>query len=171
MITDRQGDLVTSFPSEGWNVSWSPDSARVAVWERWGEQPRSIGVYGLDGERQKLLTGMPPWGEGDPVWSPDGRKLRLGLDWEIPLDGSAPRQLPWAKIHGDVGAAESPDGSQVSYATRRSVLLAAADGSYLQSRAFAELVIDCGEDRVDPGGAGRMVREMERRQAVVSAVR
>ena len=129
VITDAKGNIVTSFPSEGWNVPWSPDSTRVAVWERWGEEPRSIGVYGLDGERQMLLTGMPPWGEGDPVWSPNGGSLRLGLDWEIPLDGSPLRQLPWAKIHGDAWATESPDGSLVAYAVRRSLVLAEADGS------------------------------------------
>jgi hypothetical protein len=41
-------------------ISWSLDSTRVAVWVSWGEEPRTIGVYGLDGVRQTLLTGMPP---------------------------------------------------------------------------------------------------------------
>ena len=56
VISDPEGNVVASFPSEGWGISWSPDSTRVAVWVRWGE---TIGVYGLDGERQTLLT-VPP---------------------------------------------------------------------------------------------------------------
>jgi Tol biopolymer transport system component len=129
VISDREGNVVRSFPSEGWGISWSPDSTRVAVWVSWGEEPRTIGVYGLNGERQTLLTGMPPWGEADPVWSPDGGSLMLGLDWEIPLDGSTPRQLPWADLRGAAWETLSPDGSRVAYTTRTSLGVAAADGS------------------------------------------
>jgi Tol biopolymer transport system component len=78
--------------------------------------------------RQTLLTGMPPWGEGDPVWSPDGGSLRLGLNWEIPLDGSAPRQLPWADRRR-AWATESPDGSRVAYTANRSLFVSEADGT------------------------------------------
>jgi WD40-like Beta Propeller Repeat len=84
VISDPQGNVVSSFPSGGWGIPWSPDSTRVAVWVSWGEEPRTIGVYRLDGVRQTLLTGMPPWGEADPVWSPDGESLLLGFDFEIP---------------------------------------------------------------------------------------
>lgn len=54
----------------------------------------------------------------------------LALDWEIPLDGSTPRQLPWAD-RGGAAAWEnpSPDGSRVAYTTRTSLAVAAADGS------------------------------------------
>jgi Tol biopolymer transport system component len=128
VISDPEGNVVTSFPSEGWGISWSPDSTRVAVWVRWGEEPRTIGVYGLDGVRQTLLTGMPPWGEADPVWSPNGGSLMLGLNWEIPLDGSAPRQLPWADLRA-AWATPSPDGSRVAYTSRGSFVVAEADGS------------------------------------------
>ncbi|MET1011594.1 MAG: hypothetical protein ABWY83_04375 [Actinomycetota bacterium] len=128
VISDPEGNVVTSFPSDGWGISWSPDSTRVAVWVRWGEEPRTIGVYGLDGVRQTLLTGMPPWGEADPVWSPDGGSLMLGLSWEIPLDGGAPRQLPLADQRA-AWETLSPDGSRVAYTTRTSLAVAAADGS------------------------------------------
>ena len=55
------------FPSEGWLISWSPDSTRIAVWITWGE---TIGVYGLRGERQVVLE--LPGGliaPDSPVWS------------------------------------------------------------------------------------------------------
>ena len=130
VISDTEGNVVTSFPSEGWGISWSPDSTRVAVWDHWGGEPWTIGVYGLKGERQTLLT-LPfviPAGESDPVWSPDGQSLLLGT-FEIPLDGSTPRPLPW--VDRDVGWpwTYSPDGSRVAYATRNSLVVAAADGS------------------------------------------
>jgi dipeptidyl aminopeptidase/acylaminoacyl peptidase len=129
VISDAEGNVVTSFPSEGWGISWSPDSTRVAVWDHWGGEPWTIGVYGLKGERQTLLT-LPfviPAGESDPVWSPDGRSLLLG-NFEIPLDGSTPRPLPWT-YRDVVGWALSPDGSRVAYTSSKSLVVAAADGS------------------------------------------
>jgi Tol biopolymer transport system component len=133
VISDAEGNVITSFPSEGWGISWSPDSTRVAVWVHWGGEPWTIGVYGLNGERQTLLT-LPfviPAGESDPVWSPDGRSLLLG-NFEIPLDGSPPRELPWANrgVRAGPGATFSPDGSRIAYTTtRRSLFVAGADGS------------------------------------------
>jgi Tol biopolymer transport system component len=146
MISDPDGNLVTSFPGEGWLISWSPDSTRVAVWVRWGE---TIGIYGLDGERQKLLTlppGMMAPGDYDPVWLPDGESLMVPYGVEIPLDGSTPRKLPWADQH-EGEAWYSPDGSRVAYTTHTpleglvlrfgehqggSFVVAAADGSHAQ---------------------------------------
>jgi Tol biopolymer transport system component len=140
VISDAEGNVVTSFPSEGWGISWSPDSTRVAVWVRWGEEPKTIGIYGMDGERQMLLTLPFAIGpvEADPVWSPDGESLLLG-NFEIPLDGSTPRPLP---IDG-IRRTYSPDGSRVAYnsrssytvrpkPTRSSLVIAAADGSHPQ---------------------------------------
>jgi Tol biopolymer transport system component len=133
VISDAEGNVVTSFPSEGWGISWSPDSARVAVWVnsppdpplREGD-PSTIGVYGLNGERQTLLT-LPDTAAGirNPVWSPDGRSLLLDK-FEIPLDGSTRRPLPW---RGRRRWALSPDGSRVAYTSNKSLLVAAADGS------------------------------------------
>lgn len=37
VIIDPEGEVVASIPSEGWLISWSPDSTRVAVWITWGE--------------------------------------------------------------------------------------------------------------------------------------
>jgi len=126
VISDPQGNVVTSFPGEGWLISWSPDSTRVAVWILWGE---TIGVYGLDGERQTVLTlppGMMAPGDYDPVWSPDGESLLVPNGVEVPLDGSAPRRLRTE------GGTYSPDGSRVAYTANNSLVIAAADGSHPQ---------------------------------------
>lgn len=127
IISDPEGNVVASFPGQGWLISWSPDSTRVAVWISWGE---TIGVYGLDGERQAVLT-LPPGlmadGDYDPMWSADGASLMVPNGVEIPLDGSTPRKLPWAE-HA-LQEAFSPDGSRVAYTTHRSLVVAAADGS------------------------------------------
>jgi Tol biopolymer transport system component len=131
VVSDAEGNVVTSFPSEGWGISWSPDSTRVAVWVRFGE---TIGVYGLDGERRAVLT-VPPGimkkpGDSDPVWSRDGGSLLVPRGVEIPLDGSAPRKLPSDDPRTETSATYSPDGSRVAYTTAGSLVVAAADGSH-----------------------------------------
>ena len=148
VISDPQGNVVASFQGQGWLISWSPDSTRVAVWVSWGE---TIGIYGLDGERQTVLTvppGMMAPGDFDPVWLPDGASLMVPYGVEIPLDGSTPRKLPWADRHkrlaelgyvpSEGSATYSPDGSRVAYNpilgfnanANGSLVVAAADGSH-----------------------------------------
>jgi Tol biopolymer transport system component len=122
VISDSQGNVIAEFPGAGWEISWSPDSTRVAVWVRFGE---TIGVFGVDGERQALLTMPRGWrqaGDHDPRWLPDGKSLVLqGL--VIPIDGSTPYHRPLS------GGTYSPDGSRVAKATRKSLVIAEADGS------------------------------------------
>ncbi len=122
VIADPDGRTVASFPSEGWLVSWSPDSTRVAVWVTLGQ---TIGIYGVDGQRQAVLdlpAGKAPTGDYDPVWSPDGASLliRLGppspsVVWQIPVDGSAPEKVPQADPRSYPNAAFTRDGSRVAY--------------------------------------------------------
>jgi dipeptidyl aminopeptidase/acylaminoacyl peptidase len=125
VISDAEGNVVASFPADGWGIGWSPDSTRVAVWDVVFE---TIGVYGLDGARQTQLT-MPAGhggsGDHDPVWMPDGTSLMVpnGSRIELPLDGGAPRPLRWDR------AAYSPDGSQVVYTDHVSLMVARSDGS------------------------------------------
>jgi Tol biopolymer transport system component len=132
-ISDAQGHLVASFPGAGWKIAWSPDSTRVATWLRVG---RTIGIYGLDGVRQRVLTlprGLEAPGDFDPVWSPDGGSLIIPHGVEIPLDGSAPRQVPASDPRSHWIVSYSPNGARVAYADYYNppveLAVAAADGS------------------------------------------
>ena len=122
VISDPQGNVIAEFPGDGWDISWSRDSTRVAVWVTVFE---TIGVFGADGERQALLPmprGWRPSGDHDPRWLPDGESLTLqGL--VVPIDGSTPYHRPLS------GGTYSRDGSRVAKATRNSLVVAEADGS------------------------------------------
>jgi Tol biopolymer transport system component len=138
-IADPDGRVVASFRGEGWLVSWSPDSTRVATWVTWG---KTIAIDGIDGVRQAVLdlpAGMGPTGDYDPVWSPDGRSLLIRLGppspsriWEIPVDGRTPRQVPDEDSRSEYGASWSRDAARVTfvpYLESYSLVIANADGS------------------------------------------
>lgn len=130
LINDPRGNLVASIPGDGWLISWSPDSTRVAVWISWG---KTIGIYGLDGVRQAILTlprGLMAPGDFDPVWSRDGESLLVPHGVEIPLDGGTPRQLPSDDPRAR-DATFSPDGSRAAYSDF-GLFVSAADGSDAQ---------------------------------------
>ncbi len=128
VITDPVTKSVASFPGDGWLVSWSPDSTRVASWIDLG---KTIGIYGFDGARQAVLT-VPPGcalpGDFDPVWSPDGASV---IVWpcEIPVDGSKPAPLPPSDPRSHEQWAYSPDRTRVAWVDSGSLIVAAADGS------------------------------------------
>ena len=130
-ISDPAGHRVASFPAEGWAISWSPDSTRVAAWL--DPYPMTlIGIFGLDGGRKALLAvppGLRPRGDYDPVWSPDGTSLLLPHGVVIPVDGSAPRQLPADDPRSQWSATYSPEGADIAYITKDGLAVAAADGS------------------------------------------
>jgi hypothetical protein len=89
VISDAAGTVYAAFPADGWDIGWSPDSTRVAVWDTLFE---TVGVYGVDGVRQAQIAMPSGWrmsGDHDPAWLRDGT---LAVDdVELPLDGSAPR--------------------------------------------------------------------------------
>ena len=141
-ISDARGHLVASFPGEGWLISWSPDSMRVAVWVRVG---RTIGVYGVDGVRQKLLTVSPGLmlpGDFDPVWSPDGASLVTPYGGEISFAGGTRRQSPGGDPRRHSFVRHSPDGAHVAYSDGLSLHVAAADGSH--ARVLVPGEVDSG---------------------------
>jgi Tol biopolymer transport system component len=127
VISDAKGNVLTSFPTgRGWDIGWSPDSTRVAVWD---EFSKTIGIYGLDGARQIQIT--RPFdldSDSDPFWMPDGTALAVG-DWVIPLDGGGREKLPenW-EPYGD-GNGISPDGSRIATINDGSLTVARSDGS------------------------------------------
>lgn len=139
-IADAAGHLVASFPGTGWRISWSPDSTRVATWVELFE---TVGIYGINGDRQALLSAPRGCvsGDHDPLWSPDGQSV--GTDMcEMPIDGQPPRfhvfdyyRQWWAY---------SPDRTRVAYATGTelgnlrtvSLVVADADGTELQRLTY-----------------------------------
>lgn len=85
--------MFATFPAQGWDIGWSPDSTRVAVWDVLWE---TVGVYGDDGDRQTQLTMPSGWtnsGDDDPVWMPGGTSLMVGT-MEVPLDGGTSQVVP-----------------------------------------------------------------------------
>ncbi|HEV8057368.1 MAG TPA: hypothetical protein VGQ01_02600, partial [Actinomycetota bacterium] len=144
VIADLQGNVVESFrvaqayPQEA--IAWSPDSTRVAVWDEfhWREGTYTIGVHGIDGSRETFA--MPPGyapspQNGGPIWAPDGASLIVS-ELEVPLDGGAPREVPFLRGYMDRsgggwtgGLAYSSDGSQIAYGTPEGLMVARADGS------------------------------------------
>ena len=106
VISDAEGNKVATFPLDGWQIAWSPDSTRVAAWD---SLFKTIGVYGLDGARQAQLTmpaGWSPSGDHDPEWMPDGTAVWVE-NWKLPVDGSTPQRLP--ARGGDPYATYSPE--------------------------------------------------------------
>jgi Tol biopolymer transport system component len=143
VIADLQGNVVESFRAQGHVIAWSPDSTRVAVWDENsydedGVGTFAIGIHGVDGTHETLA--MPPGWEpsgflSDPIWKLDGSSL-IVAELEVPLDGGAPREIPFHGSFMDrsggwwTGAlAYSPDGSRMAYGTPQGLMVARADGS------------------------------------------
>jgi Tol biopolymer transport system component len=152
VISDAEGNVLATFPTgRGWDIRWSPDSTRVAVWDSLFE---TIGVYGTDGARQTQLT-MPPWwrgyGDVDPWWMPDGTSLMVEPNVELPLDGGTPRRLPeGAQAYSPAG--DSPDGSHFAYVDHRSRMVARSDGSGSVTLLTVERGTILGEIGFSPQG-------------------
>lgn len=127
VISDAAGNVLVTFPAAGWDIAWSPDSSRVAVWDTLFE---TIGVYGVDGVRQTQLMmpfGWQPTGDHDPVWMLDGTSLVV-QNVELPLDGGTPPDdYPGEEIFSPLGG--SPDGSHTAYVDHQSLMVARWDGS------------------------------------------
>lgn len=116
IVSDAEGNEVARFPGQGWAISWSPDSARIAVVDNWRHeegQDVTIGVYAPDGTRQTTLTVpsafVPTSGDYSAAWSRDGSSILLpGV--RVPLDGGAPAPSQESGFYTGC-CAYSPDGS------------------------------------------------------------
>ncbi len=150
-ISDAAGRSVATFPGTGWLVSWSPDSSRVATWVELGQ---TIGIYGVDGVRQALLTvpaGCPLPGDFDPVWSADGMSLVIA-SCRVPLDGRTPTHIPAADPASHFRSASSSDGARsafIDYPASASLVIAKTDGTQLRVLAGAA----SGSNGYGPGPA------------------
>jgi Tol biopolymer transport system component len=135
VISDVAGNVHATFPADGWDIGWSPDSSRVAVWDALFE---TVGVYGVNGARQAQITMPSEWqpsGDHDPAWLQDGT---LAVDSvKLPLDGGAAGRLDGAQFaewqegySATIGrVADSSDGSHTARVDGRSVIVEGSDGS------------------------------------------
>lgn len=133
VISDAGGNVYATFPADGWDIGWSPDSSRVAVWDTLFE---TVGVYGIDGVRQSQLTMPPGWqptGDHDPAWTSDGSLVLYDmvlLDDGDPTNDVARNLEARDDYAATVGAqAVSSDGSRIATVDLSSLILARSDGS------------------------------------------
>jgi WD40 repeat protein len=115
VVSDAGGSSLTAVPASGWLINWSPDSSRIVTWvDLW----KSIGIYGIDGERQALLEpprSVIPSGDHDPSWTPGGTAAMLWNGVVVPIDGAAPYSDP--KLRYPFQSSVSPDGTRIAYPT------------------------------------------------------
>jgi TolB protein len=114
--------VAAAIPAE--RVAWSPDATRIVYAALVGNQ-REIFVVNADGSRKRRLT-RSPGTEGQPSWSPDGRRIlftRTGPPgiptvYVMNADGSGKRRLTDSR-GSSFDPAWSPDGAHIVF-TRES---------------------------------------------------
>ena len=151
-----------------WPPVWSPDGRRIAFVRgrgahKYGNAERDSDIYlaNADGSGRRRLT-QSPQRDGDPVWSPDGRRLafvrvRYGVGdrllgfgdiYLVNADGSGLRRLvraisPLVRMPGgptwgfSANPAWSPDGRRIAFVSNRDgsddIFVVNADGSGLRN--------------------------------------
>src|SRR5919204_4019359 len=110
VIADLQGNVVGAFSTQKkyspYEIGWSPDSTRVAVWDeyRWRQSTYTIGVYAIDGTLEAAIempSGWEPsWPAHPIIWTPDDASLIVS-QLEVPLDGGTPREIPFHGAFSD----------------------------------------------------------------------
>jgi Tol biopolymer transport system component len=119
---------------------WSPDGRRI-VFEIDYADHCSVAIMDADGHDLVQLTGQPNVCDGEPSFTPDGRRIMFsrfdsGVNvaalWSMDVSGADQHEVTAA---GDQNPAVSPDGTTVSFIretdTGSSLLRANVDGSGL----------------------------------------
>ena len=129
-VSERTNQLIISNAS---SPNWSPQGNKITYISSGKEGSSQIFVASADGTNQKQLTstispriwpGWPPDGNGDPQWTPDGKKI-VYVSYEnekseifiMNADGSKKTQLTKAELmdeHPEV----TPDGKHILFVSR-----------------------------------------------------
>lgn len=130
-------------------LRWSPQGDRVAVLTDGGGAPASAAVHLLDAESGRLEPLRPEGrGDRDPTWSPDGTALAVVavtraweerasaccsvLNWDAAIEvvtlASRARRRVVGPANRLQGAAWSPDGTLIAYASITDVYVVPAQG-------------------------------------------
>jgi WD40 repeat protein len=101
----------------------SPDGTRLATQERGGDGKVDIWIYELNRAARTRLT-FDKAGDGDPVWSPDGKTIIYSSDrsgarradiYRKSADGSGAEELLFADAAAKFSTSISPDGKFLLY--------------------------------------------------------
>jgi Tol biopolymer transport system component len=105
--------------------AWSSSRRRIAYAGGGILGREGIWVMNADGSARRRLTSRA--GDGDPTWSPDGRRIVYRRDngtnfdlWIVPAAGGKPAPLLQTPRANEVTPDWSPDGRRIAFETTRS---------------------------------------------------
>jgi len=113
LVDLRTGNMTrfTSNPANDWQMTWSPDSQRLAfASDRNGRS--SVYVKATDGGDEELLVRLPDRGVFPKDWSKDGSILTLGLDSPDGISSLAAMRLTGDRTPFAVGGTVSERGNE-----------------------------------------------------------
>jgi TolB protein len=134
-VSSNHHQLIISSAS---SPKWSPQGDKIAYLSSGKDRSCQISVANADGSNQQQLTttvsprlwpGWPPDGNGDPQWTPDGKKI-VYVSYEnekaeifiMNADGSKQTRLTKAEYR-DENPEVTPDGKYILFSSRRSDMI------------------------------------------------